>query len=155
MRVYADANFFIALYCGGPHHTKAMRLHAAAVASGAEAYPVCMIGRLEFINALQQTVFSTRHGVSGIRLTPEWALVIEATFFKDIASGERLCEAMLHEPALEAHFQTLSHRHTARSGFRTYDLLHVSCALTLGCDTFWSFDAKAKKLAVLEGLEVN
>jgi hypothetical protein len=25
----------------------------------------------------------------------------------------------------------------------------------LGCDTFWSFDAKAKKLAELEGLKVN
>ncbi|MBI4024534.1 MAG: hypothetical protein HY360_06100 [Verrucomicrobia bacterium] len=31
-------------------------------------------------------------------------------------------------------------------------LLHVSAALLLGCDSFWSFDAKASKLAALEGL---
>jgi hypothetical protein len=44
-------------------------------------------------------------------------------------------------------------RHTAKHGFRTYDLLHVSSALLLKCDTFWSFDPKANRLAGLEGLE--
>jgi predicted nucleic acid-binding protein len=52
-------------------------------------------------------------------------------------------------------FRELSNRHTAKGGFRTYDILHVASALVLGCDTFWSFDAKAKKLAKLEGLAVN
>ncbi|MFN0128515.1 MAG: hypothetical protein ACKV19_17720 [Verrucomicrobiales bacterium] len=52
-------------------------------------------------------------------------------------------------------FHTLVHRHTASEGFRTYDILHVSSALVLGCETFWSFDAKAKKLAKLERLKVN
>ena len=56
---------------------------------------------------------------------------------------------------LEEAFHTLAHRHTARHGFRTYDILHVATALLLGCDTFWSFDAKAKKLAKLEGLKTN
>jgi predicted nucleic acid-binding protein len=47
------------------------------------------------------------------------------------------------------------HRHTIKRGFRAYDIMHVAAALLLGCDTFWSFDAKAKKLAELEGLKVN
>jgi predicted nucleic acid-binding protein len=34
-------------------------------------------------------------------------------------------------------------------------VIHVASALVLGCDIFWSFDAKAKKLAKLEGLKVN
>lgn len=54
---------------------------------------------------------------------------------------------------LEGQFEELSLRHTAKHGFRTYDLLHVSSALVLGCDTFWSFDPKASRLAALEGLE--
>ena len=32
-----------------------------------------------------------------------------------------------------------------------FDLLHVASALILACDTFWSFDPKASKLAALEG----
>ena len=55
---------------------------------------------------------------------------------------------------LEFQFEELSLRHTAKYGFRTYDLLHVSSALLLRCDTFWSFDPKASRLAGLEGLEV-
>jgi predicted nucleic acid-binding protein len=39
--------------------------------------------------------------------------------------------------------------------FRTYDLFHVASALVLRCDTFWSFDAKARKLAQFEGLTTN
>jgi hypothetical protein len=50
--------------------------------------------------------------------------------------------------------EELSLRHTAKHGFRAYDVLHVSSALLLRCDTFWSFDPKASRLAVLEGLKV-
>jgi predicted nucleic acid-binding protein len=55
-------------------------------------------------------------------------------------------------PDVEAQFEELALRHTAKHGFRTYDLLHVASALLLRCDTFWSFDPKASKLAALEGL---
>jgi len=56
---------------------------------------------------------------------------------------------------LEQQFEELSLRHTARRGFRTYDLLHVASALALKCGMFWSFDPKASKLAALEGLKVR
>ena len=36
-----------------------------------------------------------------------------------------------------------------------FDLLHVASALVLACDTFWSFDPKASKLAALEGLRIR
>jgi len=42
-----------------------------------------------------------------------------------------------------------------KHGFRTYDLLQVASALLLGCDTFWSFDGRARKLAKLEGMKVD
>ena len=155
MKVYADTNFFTSLYCQGPHNAAATQLHLTAINLGLEGYPVTMLGRLEFINALQQSVYFTRHGVPGIRLTPEMALVTEATFLQDFADAQRLCEVTLADTLIEERFQTLSHRHTAKEGFRTYDLLHVASALVLGCDTFWSFDAKAKKLAKLEGLATN
>jgi predicted nucleic acid-binding protein len=56
---------------------------------------------------------------------------------------------------LEQQFEELALRHTAKHGFRTYDLLHVASALVLKRDTFWSFDPKASKLAALEGLKVR
>ncbi len=155
MNIYADTNFFTSLYCTGPNSAEAVRLDWNAGCDRNAGYPVTMIGRLEFVNALQQSVFSTRHGVPGIHLTPEYAMVIEAIFFEDLGQNKQLCHAVCDARDLERKFHELSHRHTAKEGFRTYDILHVSSALVLGCDTFWSFDVKARKLAKLEGLATN
>ncbi len=155
MNVYAATNFFTALFCSGPNTGEALRLDAVADLEGAPAYPVTMICRLEFVNALQQSVYSTRHGVPGIHITQEHAMAVEAMFFDELSAGKTLCDATMSERLLERRFQDLSHRHTAKEGFRTYDILHVSSALVLGCDTFWSFDAKARKLAEQEGPAVN
>jgi predicted nucleic acid-binding protein len=155
MSIYADTNFFTALYCAGPHGAEAIRLHAAIDSTQFKGYPVTFLTRLEFVNALQQSVYSTRNGVPGIQLTMEMALAIEALFMQDLVEESQLCHRQINQERLEAQFQQLSHRHTARDGFRTYDILHVSSALVLGCHTFWSFDNKAKKLATLEGLTVN
>ena len=155
MTIYADTHFFTSLYCTGPNNAEAVRLDASIKSSSFEGYPITAIGRFDLINALQQSVFSTRQGVPGVRLTPEYALVIEAMFFKHLATGQYLRDAACNEAALEKQFRALSHRQTAKEGFRTYDIHHVSSALVLGCDTFWSFDARAKKLAKLEGLAVN
>lgn len=42
----------------------------------------------------------------------------------------------------------------AKRGFRTCDILHVVSARLFGCDHFFSFDARASRLAQIEGLEV-
>jgi predicted nucleic acid-binding protein len=153
--IYADTNFFTTLYCPGPRAPEAEILNDQAARQHAGPFPVTLLGRLEFMNAIQQAVFATRHGVPGFHITPEHALVLEAEFHEQLAEGKLLFHATVSEHELEQQFHILVHRHTAKEGFRTYDILHVSSALVLGCDTFWSFDAKAKKLAKLEGLKVN
>lgn len=155
MNVYADTNFFTALYCAGPNGAQATRLDSLNGGPQSRGYPVTFLTRLEFMNALQQSVYSTRHGVPGIQLSAELALGVEAIFMQHLVEGRKFRQVHIADHLLEKQFQTLSHRHTAKEGFRTYDLLHVSSALVLGCDTFWSFDTKAKKLAKLEGLAVN
>ena len=155
MNIYADTNFFTSLYCTGPNHAEALRLDQTAEEHGCAGYPMTLLGRLEFVNAFHQSVFSTRNGIPGVHLTPEMALVIEAKFHEHLLSGDLLRQMSCDERRLERQFKETSHRHTAKEGFRTYDILHVSSALVLGCDTFWSFDAKAKKLAKLEGLKAN
>jgi len=111
--------------------------------------------RLEVVNALQQCVFLTRQGMQQLRVTSELASAAEARFFDEVDLGIHYQHSSIKPETVETMFRDLSHRHTAKEGFRTYDILHVASALVLGCDTFWSFDAKAKKLAKLEGLVVN
>jgi predicted nucleic acid-binding protein len=82
------------------------------------------------------------------------AAAAHARFEEDGANPASLLRmATVGLPDLERQFHELCRRHTAKHGFRTYDLLHVSATLLLDCDTFWSFDEKANKLAALEGLK--
>jgi predicted nucleic acid-binding protein len=88
-------------------------------------------------------------------MPPEIAMLARAEVDEGLAIGDFLKWSPLPEDELDEAFDMLSFRHTAKHGFRTYDILHVSSALLLGCDTFWSFDVKARKLAKLEGLKTN
>lgn len=155
MKPYADTNLIVSLFCEGPNKAEAERLHRSAGSGGNFTYPVSLICRLEVVNALQLAVFATQHGVPGMRVSREYAMAAEAIFSEQLAAGTRFRHVAIDERLLERQFQDLSHCHTASHGFRTYDILHVASALVLGCETFWSFDAKAKKLARLEGLRVN
>lgn len=149
--IYADTNFFTNLLMELSHSSEAELL----TRSNVSILPVTWLLRLEVVNAIQQCVFMSRHGVQDLRLAPEHATVLESHFLSEVDSGIRYRRCPVDESSVERLFMELSHRHTAKEGFRTYDILHVSSALVLGCDTFWSFDAKAKKLAKLEGLKVN
>ena len=76
-----------------------------------------------------------------------------AWFRQDLTEGAFLGMAHVSDVVLERQFEELALRHTARHGFRTYDLLHVASALTLECDAFWTFDRRTRELAGLEGLK--
>jgi predicted nucleic acid-binding protein len=88
-------------------------------------------------------------------VTPQQAAIAQATFRKDLVQESFLRNTVVPTGDLERQFEELALRHTARHGFRTYDLLHVASALLLKCDTFWSFDPKASKLARLEGMKTR
>lgn len=127
----------------------------ALVFDGPERLAVTWLHRLEIVNALQQCVFLNRQGMPQLRVTPELATAAGGQFFDEVELGVRYHPVTLPPESVEVVFCNLSNRQTAKEGFRTDDILHVASALVLGCDTFWSFDAKAKKLAKLEGLAVN
>jgi predicted nucleic acid-binding protein len=155
MTPYADANFFANLLLELPHSHEAVALAGEAESCGAPPWPVFPILRMEVMNAIQRLVFESRTGNQPLRVTPEAALVAAGVFDDQLGAGIVTRRVKLNEAALERQFDTLCLRHTAKLGFRTYDLLHVSGALVLGCDTFWSFDTRARKLAELEGLRTN
>jgi len=151
MRPYADTNFLCRLYLPVAESGEAARRLADAQAQTGPPLPVSWLHRLETINAFQLYVF-TGNTRGQTRVTPEQAAAAQATFQTDLAHPTFLRCVHLALPDVEAQFEELALRHTAKHGFRTYHLLHVASALLLRCDTFWSFDPKASKLAALEGL---
>jgi predicted nucleic acid-binding protein len=149
MSIYADTNFFSFLYLRDPATSEALALLRS------HRYPVLPITwllRIEIVNALQQAVFSG-FGEDQTRITPELAGACQQAFREDLRDEIAVCAVQM--PLSEAiHlFEEISLRHTAKHGFRTYDILHVASALVLKCRTFWSFDKRASKLAKLEGLK--
>ena len=115
--------------------------------------PISWLHRVEICNAFQLAVFQGRN-LGQRRVTPEQAAAALAVFREELERGMLLRRVSLATADLERQSEDLGLRHTAKYGFRTYDLLHVSSALLLGCDSFWSFDPKASRLAKLEGLEI-
>jgi hypothetical protein len=48
----------------------------------------------------------------------------------------------------------LTQKHTARSGTRSLDLIHIASALEMGATDFLSFDYRQRDAAQAEGLQV-
>jgi predicted nucleic acid-binding protein len=153
MKPYADTNFLTRCYLPITAHPATDDLLEKLREEGG-ALPVTWLHRLEVINAFEQHVFAWRT-MGQTRITAEMAGAAQARFREDcVRPASLLRQTVINLSDLEEQYQELCLRHTAKHGFRTYDLLHVSTTLLLDCDTFWSFDPKANKLARLEGLKI-
>ncbi|MBI2497597.1 MAG: PIN domain-containing protein, partial [Opitutae bacterium] len=141
MKPYADTNFLLRVYLDY-EETEAALSRVQTMHHSGSACPVSWLHRIEYANALQLILFQSRSG-GRPHLTPEAAAVALHDFDTDLKNGGVLREAGLPAPELARKCQQLSARHTATLGCRTYDLIHVTAAILLECDTFWSFDAKA------------
>lgn len=154
MKPYADTNLFTNLWLNLSHTTEASQLLVKFRDCGG-VLPVTLLHKLELMNAFQRLVFESRHGNQAIRVSSEAAMETAANFHSELDAGEFLKIQTIPDETLETIFERLAYRHTPSHGFRTYDVMHVASAIAIGCDTFWSFDAKARKLASLEGLKIN
>lgn len=154
MRAYVDTNVLVRLHLNPDDSAEAFELLTGRQARRCWPFPVTTLLRLEVINAMSRLVFESRRGAEW-RVTPEGAAVALGNFEQDLDDRTLVAPNPLALEDLSDSFETLVARHTARNGFRTYDIIHVASALILGCDTFWSFDSKALKLAELEGLKTN
>lgn len=153
MALYCDTNLLIRLYVELPDSAVALQRLVQHRRRGDARIPVTWLHQLETFNAFEQLVFLTRHG-HGNRMTPEKAAVAAAQFDEDLTAGHGLEYTPLPAHDLIKQTRALAQRHTAKHGFRAYDVAHVATALILQCEEFWSFDAKASQLAALEGLKV-
>lgn len=154
MRTYVDANVLIHLYLDFDGSGTARDLLTGSEGRTAWPFPVTPLLRFEVINGLQRMVFESRTRGQW-RVSPEAAAAAWAEFSEHLDDGTFLQRTPLTLQDIEPEFDALAARHTARGGFRTYDVMHVASARTMRCKRFLSFDGKAKSLAKLEGLKTN
>lgn len=154
MRTCVDANVLIRLYLDFDGSGTARNLLTAPETRRAWPLPITLLLSFEVTNGLHRMVFESRAGGQW-RVSPEAAAGALADFEEDLRAETFLKRSPLTLADIEPAFAALAARHTARAGFRTYDILHVASALTMRCKRFLTFDAKAKALAKLEGLETN
>jgi predicted nucleic acid-binding protein len=154
MRCFADTNFFTNLWIDLSHSPEADLLWSKVVATG-DCLLVTRLVNLEYTNALQRLLYEARHGVQALQVTAEIAQLARLEMDDALRAGVSVRLEVPKESEVDALFDSLVYRHTASLGFRTADIIHVASALALGCDTFWSFDARAKILATLVGLKTN
>jgi predicted nucleic acid-binding protein len=149
MSVYADTNFITRLYLERPETSVAEKLFRSA----SPVFPVIWLTRLEVINAFEQSVL-TGFGEARARVSAELAAACQQQFRDDLSQGLAMKLVNVSQAEVSARFEAIAMRHTAKHGFRAYDILHVAAAQVLRCERFWSFDKKAVKLAKLEGMRV-
>lgn len=154
MRVFADTNFFTNLWTNLSHSFEADELWSELAATGNCAFVTRLVD-LEYTNALQRLLYESRHGVQAVQITTEIAQIARMEMDDALRIGASVKLVAPDESAVDASFESLVYRYTASLGFRTADIMHVASALVLGCDTFWSFDGRAKRLADLVGLRTN
>jgi predicted nucleic acid-binding protein len=154
MKAYADTNFFTRVYLALPESAQADRLLESARRQELAALPVTWLHRMELANAFELSVWLSRQG-GHLRVVAQQAATALATFQEDLVAQTFLTAVRPDFGAVEKLFGEIVGRQTAKHGFRTYDVLHVASARVLGCDAFFSFDERARKLARLEGLLVS
>jgi predicted nucleic acid-binding protein len=154
MKAFADTNFFTNLWTSLSHSAQADLLWSQAVATDVRLF-VTRLVNLEYTNALQRLVYESRHGSQAVQISVEIAAIARMEMDDALQSGETVQLAAPDEAAVDAMFDSLVYRYTASLGFRTADIIHVASAIVLGCDTFWSFDERANRLAKLAGLQVS
>lgn len=148
MSAFADTSFLFAFYF--PREASARAVEA--VQSAAEPLLITTLVDFEFRQAVWFEVFLRRSGQPR-GLSEEQAQTGLAAFELDCEQGIRTTVGLQWERLL-ASARELSFKHTARTGCRAFDLLHVAAALTPDTHAFLSFDLTQCELARAAGLAV-
>jgi hypothetical protein len=143
MVAFADTGFIASLYL------EESTSSAADAALGTKRQPLAVtpLAMLELRNAFNRSV--QRHRITTAQRDALWQDVEE-----DIASGFLVPTPVASEE-MHRKARQLSDRHTPTLGTRSLDLLHISAALLLEADEFFSFDDRQRKAAAIEGLKVK
>jgi len=142
MSHYADSSFLVSCYVIDANTSQA-RTYLSAIGS-----PLLfnVLQALEVRNAFELGVF--RGLFSAADAASAWA-----NLEQDVRSG-RLVKSGVNWPLAFRVASVLSHRHSATTGTRSLDVLHVAAARSLRVAEFVSFDGRQRTLATGLGMNV-
>jgi|ERR1039458_3487746 predicted nucleic acid-binding protein len=142
MSYYADSSFLVSCYLLDANTARAKnylgRLGAPLVFTSLQA--------LEVENAFELGVFRALFSAAD-------ATAAHTNLTQDLRSG-RLVKTAVNWPLAFRVASALSKRHSAITGTRSLDILHVAAAKSLRAAEFISFDARQRMLATALGLKV-
>jgi predicted nucleic acid-binding protein len=143
MPAYADTSFLARIYTPHADSTEALTWMQRA----REALPFTPLHRHELRNAVRLRVFRREITVEQRK---------EALRQVDVD----LADAILAHTTIPwtdtfREAENLAAAHTETLGVRSFDLLHVALAITLGATEFLTFDARQATLAEAAGLKVK
>jgi predicted nucleic acid-binding protein len=142
MSATADSSLIVALYLAEVDSAR------ADAACAALPPPILLTDwhRVEIANAFQRAV---KNG----RITSTQAAQLWQDFTDDVTAGRFQIVAIDHAAVLTRTL-TLTQKHTASTGRRSLDLIHIATALEIKAADFLSFDHRQRLAASDEGLNV-
>ncbi|GHC46572.1 type II toxin-antitoxin system VapC family toxin [Roseibacillus persicicus] len=149
MKCYPDTSFLCAVYREQVHSKQA----DAWMAQNTEPISIAGLLALEFRQSVRlQGWIHERNPSQGFSMFETDAMLRD--FQSDLASG---LWKMVSPDWAAIHYiaETISSKHTAVSGNRLADILHLATAIHLGAETFLSFDKRQQALAVAEGMALG
>lgn len=139
MSIYADSSFFVSLYIPDEHSPAASRL----LRQHARIW-LTPLHRAEWAHTVARRLFQGH-------ISNSEAQTLYNSFERD-REAHSWVEVGLPELALERCIE-LAKQYANRVAMATLDTLHVTSALELGAERFWTFDARQAKLARAVGLK--
>lgn len=140
---YLDTSVIVKLYVREARTGEAV----AFIESENSAVPLTRFHELEMANALRLKQFRGEAEADQVDTILERlrAHVENGVYFRP----------SIDWPALLHQAERLSHTHTARTGTRTLDVIHVASAVAIGADRFLTFDERQRTLAQRVGLKTD
>ena len=139
---YADTSFIAPLYVPDVHSPAA----AAVMARANGPVLITALCDVEMSNAIELRYHRKE-------ITRQQAKAAAQAFDEDVRSGVFSLQPM--PAAMFDKAKGMARQYTHVLGTRSLDLLHVAAALSLGADTFFSFDRNQRKLARGAGLALR
>ena len=139
---YADSSFLVSCYLTDSNTARAKTY----LLNTAAPLVFCALHALEVGNAFKLGVFRGLFSMAD-------ATAAAANLDQDLRSG-RLVRTTVRWPVAFRMGSLLSKNHSARTGARTLDILHIAVARSLRTTEFVSFDDRQRTLAGAIGLQV-
>jgi predicted nucleic acid-binding protein len=140
-RAYVDPSALLKLYI---HEAESAAMSAWRVRARG-SLPITEHGRSEIVNGICLAMFEKR-------VSREAMLDALASFDDDLRQNRYTVMDLLWR-ATQRRAADLSRTHTATTGCRTLDVLHVATAVELGLADFVTFDKRQQRLARIVGLK--